>query len=818
MRRPLFLFFIGLVLGEAAAIFLNRTGFFVMALFLLIFMIFCFIFYRKVKKGQSLFFIYEVLFWSFFLAGGFAFFKASYVNDIDRILSKKTLTGTLTGQVEYVRQNVEGEYQITVRENSFIVNESHLKDGIKKNLKKWSISSIKRNLKLTKKLQGKCRLVKIPVSKGKIYPGDFITCTGKLKAIENPTNPGQFNAKIYYYSLGIRYQFFGETLTRRRESPLSLYRIAGSVREKIDAVYRHILSDTEYALLKAIFLGDKADLSKEQKLLYEENGMAHLLAVSGLHVSIVGGMLFRFLRKKGRSYAFSCMVGSGILFFYAVMTGFGNSVFRAAVMFFCFLLAQYFGAEYDMISAMSLAGILMLLDHPWRLMESGCVISFASIFSIGMILPIAKELLKKRSKNRLTEGEFPIESPKRKFIRQAFFANVIISMSITPLLLRFFYQWSPYSILLNLFVIPAMSPLLMSAVLGGILGFFSDVAAFLGCIPAVILLRIFETVFRFMAQIPGAVIVTGCPPWWKVLLLYLIEISFFFLWYYRRKGLSVLLCLLLIAGRCFSPVPALKITMLDVGQGECIFIKMPTGESLLIDGGSTSKKNIAEYTMIPALKYYGTDHLDYVIITHTDEDHISGIRDLFEQNYPIKHVILPDTKAMNSRNPIQKLGKKRGYSFLKISKADQLNFDRVHLRCLHPKKDWEVEDTNSSSFVFYLTYDKFTMLFTGDLNGEQEPLLEPGKGEKISCINILKVAHHGSKNSTTKSFLEEFQPQKAILSAGKNNLYGHPHKETIKRLQENGADIYGTLWGGAIVIESDSQEYRINYFKRGKLF
>ena len=203
MRRPLFLFFIGLVLGEAAAIFLNRIGFFVMALFLLIFMIFCFIFYRKVRREQSLFFIYEVLCWFFFLMGGIAFFRASYFNEIDRILSKKTLTGTLIGQVEYVRQNAEGEYQITVRENSFVVNENHLKDGIKKNLKKCSISSIKSNLRQTKKLPGKCRLVKIPVSKGKIYPGDFITCTGKLKAIEEQTNPGEFNTKIYYYSVGI---------------------------------------------------------------------------------------------------------------------------------------------------------------------------------------------------------------------------------------------------------------------------------------------------------------------------------------------------------------------------------------------------------------------------------------------------------------------------------------------------------------------------------------------------------------------------------------------------------------------------------------
>lgn len=312
-----------------------------------------------------------------------------------------------------------------------------------------------------------------------------------------------------------------------------------------------------------------------------------------------------------------------------------------------------------MISSMSLAGILMLLEQPWRLLESGCVISFASIFSIGMILPIAKELWEKRSQNRLIAGELPTESPGRKIIRQAFLANIVISMSITPLLLRFFYQWSPYSILLNLFVIPAMSPLLISAVLGGLLGFFSYVAAFLGCIPAVVLLRTFEMIFRLVKQIPGAVIVTGCPPWWEILFLYLIEISFFFLWYYRQKGFSVIFCLFLIAGRCFFTVPALKITMLDVGQGECIFIKMPTGESMLIDGGSTSKKNIAEYTLVPALKYYGTDHLDYVIITHTDEDHISGIRELFEQNYPIKHIVLPDTKAMNSSNTIRKAGKKK---------------------------------------------------------------------------------------------------------------------------------------------------------------
>lgn len=145
---------------------------------------------------------------------------------------------------------------------------------------------------------------------------------------------------------------------------------------------------------------------------------------------------------------------------------------------FCFLLAQYFGAEYDMISSMSLAGILMLLEQPWRLLESGCVISFASIFSIGMILPIAKELWEKRSQNRLIAGELPTESPGRKIIRQAFFGKYRHFYEYNSFVTTLFYQWSPYSILLNLFVIPAMSPLLISAVLGGLLGFFSYVAAF----------------------------------------------------------------------------------------------------------------------------------------------------------------------------------------------------------------------------------------------------------------------------------------------------------------------------------------------------
>lgn len=834
MKRPVFLLFIGLVLGEAMAIFLNRAGFFVIALFLLIFI---FIICKIIKKRRSYFFIFGVLFFCLFVVGGISFYQADHMDKLDMKLSKKALEGTLAGQVEFVRQTSEQEYLLTVRQASF---------G-------------------TYKLSYKVRILKIPISEVRIYPGDWITCTGKLSAIENPTNPGQFNSRIYYYSIGVRYQFFGERIRRKRESPLSFYRMAGMVRERIDLAYQTMLSKKEHALLKAIFLGDKSELSKEQKSLYQDSGAMHLLAVSGLHVSIISGMLFRFLRKRGCSYAISCVIGSGTLLFYAVMTGMGNSVFRASIMFLCFLLAQYFGAEYDLVSAMSLAGILMLLDCPWRLLESGCIISFAAVFAIGILLPFLQSLEEERRSSKLTEGELPTENKWGKRIRQTFFANCILAMAITPLLLRFYYQWSPYSIFLNLFLIPAMSPLLLSAIFGGVLGIFSRIAGWFGCVPAVVLLKSFEGLFHVIAKMPGSVIVTGCPPWWTIFLIYLLEGFLFFLWYYKLWGGSIILVLMLVSGRFFCAGQSLKISMLDVGQGESIFLKLPSGETMLIDGGSTSKKNIADSIIVPALKYYGTDHLDYVIISHTDEDHISGIRELFEQNYSIKNVILPDRieaqkekRVMNKRSDsisfsdkksgLQKnveqsldgndgdiidIAERKEYHILKMSKGDRMDFDRIHFECLHPQKGWKEEDVNSGSLVLYLTYGSFSMLFTGDLNGEQEPLLNTER-EKLAIsennrkdnrksnrknnrkesvpLTILKTAHHGSKNSTMESFLKNYSPQKAIISAGKNNLYGHPHRETLKRLQRSGTDVYGTLWGGAILIESDGQNYQIKYW------
>ena len=183
------------------------------------------------------------------------------------------------------------------------------------------------------------------------------------------------------------------------------------------------------ALLEAMLIGDKTGLTRSQKRLYEENGMAHLLTVSGLHVTIAAGRLFRFLRRKGISYRAAFLAGAAALLFYSLLTGSGNSVIRAGLMYKTFLTAELFGASYDMISAMCLAGILMLLDCPLRILDGGCMISFASVFTLGGLMPAADRLA--------SAGRKPGK------IGRALLGGLVFAGGTMPLLLRCFYQPVP---------------------------------------------------------------------------------------------------------------------------------------------------------------------------------------------------------------------------------------------------------------------------------------------------------------------------------------------------------------------------------------
>ena len=263
--------------------------------------------------------------------------------------------------------------------------------------------------------------------------------------------------------------------------------------------------------------------------------------------------------------------------------------------------------------------------------------------------------------------------------------------------------------------------------------------------------------------------------------------------------------LLVFTGRIEGAVSRqLQVTFLDMGQGDCIVVETPYGQNYVVDCGSTSENAVGEYRLIPFLKYQGIGTVDGVIMTHADEDHISGIRELLmlgkEEGIQVKALLLPDISEKARGESYQELAS--------LAEENQISVEYIHagevrkdrdfqMSCLHPEKGLYTSDSNSYSTVLLMEYQGRSLLLTGDIEGEEEKKMIQTNTERI---DVLKVAHHGSRNSTGEDVLSVIKPKTAILSCGENNIYGHPHTETLERLSEAGAKWFCTKDCGAITV------------------
>lgn len=274
--------------------------------------------------------------------------------------------------------------------------------------------------------------------------------------------------------------------------------------------------------------------------------------------------------------------------------------------------------------------------------------------------------------------------------------------------------------------------------------------------------------------------------------------------------------------------------MLDVGQGDCICIETDQGESMLIDGGSTDKKEVDVYQIVPFLKYQGISELKAVAVTHPDSDHMNGIQGMLEKYQEngiyIGTLLLPSVRQEGKNENYRRLEELAAENEIPIhylSAGEGFHLGEAELVCLHPEEQSSYTDANEMSVVLYLQRKEFTALFTGDLEGEGErQLLERMSAAKyrtkeqesreklpeIGSITLLKVAHHGSAGGTTLEFLNRVHPLAAIISSGRGNSYGHPHEETLERLRAVGAQIWGTQECGEISVSCRSGGVRVRPF------
>lgn len=704
-------------------------------------------------------------------AGGSRFFREPMPPEIKKQAGKEV---QITGQV----------YQIEVRESYQILY-----------------------LILSKKT---ARILVYDDAKQSVQIGNKVNVKGELSLFEEARNPGNFDQKFYYEKQKIGAFLWAEALrvTDRESNPLKqgLYEL----RQKWKRILIDAAGEEDGGALAAILLGEKQGMDREIRELYQVNGIAHVLAISGLHLSFLGVGVYHLLRRITGSYTVGGLAGVLFLSAYILMIGMTVSAFRAMVMFLFRIGADLSDRHYDSPTALAAAAVTVCMWRPLSLYDSGFWLSFGALIAIIFILPIFKNLP-----------------------AQSLWASVSVNLFLLPILMYSFYEVPIYGVFLNLIVIPLLSVLMAAGLIGTMISLFwehAGEAIFLCCR---IIFRVYEHSCEAALRLPFARVVTGQQDIWKILFYYVFLFAAVLLLRKKeenkgekrsRKKRVVLSVLLVGTGMTILLFTAqvkdkITITMLDVGQGDGLVIRGPEGKTYFMDGGSSDVKKVGEYRIEPYLLSQGIGSLDYVFASHGDQDHISGIKELVQRQktgVTIKRLVLPtQTVWDDALKELAEMAEKEGIPVFTMEKGQCLTEGKLSLTCIQPGKGEMEETGNSASLVLALRYGDFDMLFTGDVEGEGEKrLVDHLQGEYSECVwDVLKTAHHGSGNSTTEEFLKTAAPQYAFISAGKNNSYGHPHKETLERLKDAGAIVYSTQEEGAVTIVVSEREFTISGFK-----
>ncbi|MDO4322936.1 MAG: DNA internalization-related competence protein ComEC/Rec2, partial [Lachnospiraceae bacterium] len=685
--------------------------------------------------------------------------------------------------------------------------------------KETSYLSLQSDLKLT-------FTIEYTDERAEVQPGDRVAAEGKFRAYERPTNPGQFDSRGYYSAQNIIGTLNCTKFSILYSADPGIVQAAYWLRCVFRRSYTEILEERSARTIAAISLGEKGWMEREWKETYQEGGIAHILSISGLHISLVGMGVYRLLRRMGLRFGIVALLSGGILMFYVLLVGFSIPAVRAMIMFFVWMGAQVCGRKYDMLTGSAVAAALLVGADAGNLFQSSFLLSFSAILSLAVLAPALIETCRIRTAAGKSAA-----------------VSVAVWMGTLPCTLYFFFQASPWSIFVNLAVVPLMTILMISGLAAAAVGIVSVKAGIFLAAPVHYLLACFEGLCSLEKKLPAPVWVAGRPLAGCMILYYAAVLAVIC---FLRERDSLLLqrkadgkqkkaadsrkekyraiilwiccgtfCIFLMN---FHPRTGLKIDCLDVGQGDCTLVRLPEGENCLIDGGSTSKSSVWEYMIEPAVKYYGIRTIDYIFLSHADADHINGILEYLEKyacgfngknihGVSVKHIVLPVCQETADFSDLKYLADAKGIEIQNLEAGGSLRGKSWQIRCLAPSADSLTGDRNEDSMVLMLSYGQFRMLFTGDLEGNSEKRL--ALSGKDLRADILKVGHHGSSGASSSEFLDQVSPKAAVISCGRDNRYGHPADETLQRLEASQSDIFVTSQCGAVGITTDGTTFAV---------
>ncbi|MBQ9278179.1 MAG: DNA internalization-related competence protein ComEC/Rec2 [Lachnospiraceae bacterium] len=656
--------------------------------------------------------------------------------------------------------------------------------------------------------------------------GDVVKLYGKLNSFSHNSNPGCFDFKKYYKSKNVLFRVDKSSIDLVSENDSFKYRYLNFLFDvkllSKDKLYK--ITDKKTAgIYSGILLGDRKAVDELTRLDYQNNGIAHILAISGLHISLIFGLFYKLLRRLRVNRYVAGGIGFLLLFSYALMTGFSMSTLRALCMIVLSLIAVYTGETYDMPVALSAATLIILLYNPFKLFDSSVILSVTAIAGVCVGRYILKHL----------KYFYYINTWKKKF-----FASVIMSFSVNlvmfPVVIYIYHEVTPYSVILNLLVIPLMTVVFVAGFFGVITAYFSVGAASFFIKPGEWVLKFYDFLCGAFYRLPFGRVNIGRIYIYQIVIFYVMLVLLlalfnkrlmedvrakiykkFHKWFSFKKwrllcGLYVLIVLSFCGGSlCYTYMLSQGelVAFIDVGQGDGILLRTESGVNIVIDGGSTSEDELGRYVMLPVIKYYGMAHIDYWFVSHTDKDHISGLLYILElgERSGIRIDNLVFSYAMEDEDAFTELitlAAKNEINVMFMETGDYVTDESFELICAHPDRAYETDDINDASLCLSYISDDCSVLFTGDMGDDAlSYMLLNAQDYLLDRYDILKVPHHGSRNSINWDFYNMIDFEAAVISCGENNSYGHPHEEVLEMLDKFGVRIRRTDLEGGVIVE-----------------
>ena len=623
-----------------------------------------------------------------------------------------------------------------------------------------------RIIKITKKeygtmyeIKAKEKALAISTKQHNFQLGDIVVIKGTFKKPQKNTTEGLFNYQDYLNKKEIYYIVTIETIHLKQKNKNILFKVKQII----------INSFHQNSYLYTFLLGDKSLLKQDIINSYQENGISHLFAISGMHITILSSILEKILKKFYQEETRYKII-SVFLIIYLCFVGFSPSVVRGVLFYILFtgnsIYYFYIKKENLFILVLSIA----LLMSPNNVYDIGFQYSYCISYAL---LKMSRELSSK------------------SYILSLLKTSILSFIVSIPITIKNYYQLNILSILYNLFFVPYVSILVFPMTL--------IVSIFKPLLPLYqIMIFFLEQISLFLSRISlGKIIFQKVPSIIYVLYFILIFV------YLNTKKKTILIVFILLLGihLVISTInQSISVSALDVGQGDSVLLHIKN-KSILIDTGGNKYKTgkIVSNTIKPYLKMNGISHIDFLILSHGDYDHMGEAINLVN-NFKVEKVIFNCGPYNDLEKELIKVLNKKNIKYYSCIK--ELNIDNNKLYFLQTKK---YDNENDNSNVIYTELNGYKFMFMGDAGVTTEKAILDKYN--LQDIDVLKVGHHGSKTSSSKDFINEINPKYSIISVGKNNRYGHPNKEVLSVLENS--KIYRTDQDGSVMFTVKNNKLNI---------